>query len=148
MKRWRDVLCVMSVALPFILAGGCVSGHASLGPFHEVGRGPTMDDRVRILWVNAHEEADRVRIQGAVQRQSHTSYPIRTHVDVVVTGADGRPLQRVWTREISVSRRVPGKGPDWTAFEVTLAGKLPAGSTIQVASHNGTHSAEPEPGEP
>ena len=147
MKRSDERWYWVGAVLMSMLACGCGSCPARRGASLKVGRGPTMDDRVRIIWVDAHERSDRVWLHGAVQRQSHTSYPIQTHVDVLVTGADGRLLQRTWTREISVSRRVPGKGPDWTAFEVTLPGKLPAGSTIQVASHDGTHPAEPQPGE-
>jgi hypothetical protein len=133
---------VMSMAIGASLAGGCQSGHASPGFCREVVKGPALDSRVRVLRIDARQKVDRVLIHGAVQRQSHTSYPIQTHVDVTVTGADGKILLRSRTQDIFVSRRVPGKGPDWTGFDVILPGRIPADATIQATCHNGPHKPD------
>jgi hypothetical protein len=130
-------LTVMAVLS--LWAAGCASSQARPGASLKVIRGQSLDHRVRILWIDAQPKGDRIRVHGAVQRLSHTRTPIQTHVDLVVTSADGTPLQRSWSQDLFVAGRTPGKGPDWTAFDMTLPGDLPAGATLQAACHNGPH---------
>jgi hypothetical protein len=139
------VFSLTVTAVLSLLAAGCASSQARPGASLKIIRGQSLDHRVRILWIDAQPKGDRIRVHGAVQRLSHTRTPIQTHVDLVVTSADGTPLKRSWSQDLCVAGRTPGKGPDWTGFDMTLPGDLPAGATLQAVCHNGTHETPQAP---
>jgi len=118
---------------------GCTANRVSLVDESLVSVKNQGSEKAEILWTDVYQDGEDTLVYGALQRRSHTSYPMKTHVDVAVVSPDGAMLQEARTPDVYVTRRVPGKGIDWTRFKVRIPGTLTQGFKVNVVVHSGDH---------
>jgi len=119
---------------------GCATNRIDLADRGVVSVETVPGKRVNILWTDVYQDGEDLVIYGVVQRHSHSSYPIKTHVDVNIFAPDGTVLQQTRTPDIYVPRRLAGKGISWKRFEVRLPTTPPRGSLVRIVSHSGLHN--------
>jgi len=124
-------------AVPTVMSG-CSSNRISLVDQGVVSIEAEPSKNVRILWTDVYQDGEDIMIYGVVRRRSHTSYPLKTHVDIKVFNTDGKVLQEARTPDIYVPRRVPGKGINWKCFKLRLP-DIPENSRVQAVAHSGLH---------
>ena len=134
MLRVSTIWCLL---IGFI--SGCVTNRVSLVDESLVSVEKQGNESVEILWTDVYQDGEDTVVYGVIRRRSHTSYPIKTHVDVAIVSPDGTMLQEARTPDIYVARRVPGKGTDWTRFKIRFPGVLTQGSKVNMVVHSGSH---------
>jgi hypothetical protein len=117
---------------------GCSGSQISLVDQGIVSVEAKPSKNVGILWTDVYQDGEDIVVYGVVRRRSHTSYPLKTHVDVTILSPDGEVLQEVRTPDIYVARRIPGKGINWNRLEVRLP-DIPHNSRVQAVAHSGSH---------
>ena len=117
---------------------GCSSNRISLVDQGIVSVETKASKNVGILWTDVYQDGEDIIVYGVVRRRSHTSYPLKTHVDVTILAPDGEVLQEARTPDIYVPRRIPGKGINWKRFEVRFP-DVPQNSRVQAVAHSGVH---------
>jgi len=140
-KKLLVVVIGMCLGMLVTSIPGCATNRVDLVDQGIVSVETTPSKSVNILWTNVSRDGKETVVYGVVQRRSHTSYPIKTHVDVTVLSPDGATLQEVRTPDIYVPRRVPGKGIDSKRFEVRFP-DIPQGSKVSLVAHSGPHEDE------
>ena len=134
MLRVSTIWCLL---IGFI--SGCATNRVSLVDENMVSVEKQGNESVEILWTDVYQDGEDTVVYGVIRRRSHTSYPIKTHVDVAIVSPDGTMLQEARTPDIYVARRVPGKGTDWTRFKIRFPGALTQGSKVNMVVHSGSH---------
>jgi hypothetical protein len=141
MKMKRLGLAVgMTLGMAAIFVTGCATNRIDLVEQGIVSVETVPSKRVRILWTDIYQDGDDTVVYGVVQRRSHTSYPIRTHVDITMLSSDGKVLQEARTGDIYVARRIPDKGINWTRFRLRLPGIPVEGSKVKMVVHGRPHN--------
>jgi hypothetical protein len=92
--------------------------------------------KVKILWMDVYKDGEDIIVYGVVRRRSHTSYPLKTHVDATILSPDGKVLQEAHTSDIYVPRFVPGKGINFKRFEIRFP-DMPGNFSVQAVVHSG-----------
>jgi hypothetical protein len=142
MKMKRLGLAVgMTLGMAAMLVTGCATNRIDLVEQGIVSVETVPSKRVRILWTDIYQDGDDTVVYGVVQRRSHTSYPIRTHVDITMLSSDGKVLQEARTGDIYVARRIPNKGINWTRFRVRFPGIPVEGSKVKMVVHGHSHNS-------
>ena len=90
---------------------------------------------VEILWTDVYKDGEDIIVYGVVRRRSHTSYPLKTHVDAAILTPDGKVLREAHTPDIYVPRFVPDKGINFKRFEVRFP-DVPGNFSVQAAAHS------------
>jgi hypothetical protein len=78
--------------LPVVISG-CATNRIDLVEEGIVSVETVPSKKVKILWTDVYQDGEDFVVYGVVQRRSHTSYPIKTHVDISVTR---QSLNRKW----------------------------------------------------
>ncbi len=125
-----------------IVSSGCAANRTNLVSKGIVSVETSPSKKVKILWTRVYQDGEDFVVYGVVQRRNHTSYPIRTHVDITILAGDGTVMQETRTPDIYVSRRRPGKGISWKRFRVRLPGTPPEGSRVNMVVHGALHNAK------
>jgi hypothetical protein len=120
------------------IMSGCSGSRVSLVDQGIVSVEAKPSKNVGILWTDVYQDGEDIIVYGVVQRRSHTSYPLKTHVDVAILSPDGEVLQEARTPDVYVPRRIPGKGINWNRFEVRFPDIL-HNSRVQAVAHSGLH---------
>jgi len=121
-----------------IAASGCATNRVSLIDKGVVSLETVPNERADILWADVYVDGEDNVVYGTLQRRSHTSYPIKTHVDVTISSPDGVILEQSRTPDIYVPRRRPGKGISFKRFKSRFA-NIPTGSKVTMAVHDDPH---------
>lgn len=137
MRMFYLRLITSGILVSFI--SGCATNRVSLVDENVVSVKKQCNETVEILWTDVYQDGEDTVAYGVLQRMSHTSYPIKTHLDVAIFSPDGTMLQKTRTPDIYVARRVIGKGINWTRFEVRFPGILTMGSKVNMVVHRGSH---------
>jgi hypothetical protein len=135
----KKVLSLVAIGVLTAIISGCVTNRVSLVDENMVSVEKQGNETVEILWTDAYQDGEDTVVYGVIRRRSHTSYPIKTHADVAIVSPDGTMLQEARTPDIYVARRVPGKGIDWTRFNIRFPGMLTQGSKVNMVVHSGSH---------
>lgn len=130
----KNVLFLIWLAVSL---GGCASNRISLTDKDLVSVKTIVDKKVAILWADVYEDDKGTVVYGVLQRRSHTSYPLKTHVNVTILSANDTILQEGNTPDIYVPRRIVGKGIDWKRFKVRFPNRIAEGSKIIIAIYSG-----------
>jgi len=136
------VSSLIAIGVLTTITSGCVTNRVSLVDENMVSVEKQGNETVEILWTDVYQDGEDTVVYGVIRRRSHTSYPIRTHVDVAIVSPDGTMLQESRTPDIYVARRVPGKGIDWTRFNLRVPGVLAQGSKVKMVVHMGSHRGQ------
>lgn len=137
-NKFRSVAIRIFLAVLAIVVPGCIANRVDLVDKGDVLVDVVPSERVDILWADVFRDDDGIKICGVVQRRSHTSHPIKTHVDVTIVSPNGATLQEARTPDIHVPKRVPGKGANFEHFEVRFSDIVP-GSKAKLVVHSGQH---------
>jgi len=135
----RKVLRLIAIGVLTAIISGCVTNRVSLVDENMVSVEKQGNETVEVLWTDVYQDGEDTVVYGVIRRRSHTSYPVKTRVDVAILSPDGTMLQEARTPDIHVARRVPGKGIDWTRFNVRFPGMLTQGSKVNMIVHSGSH---------
>ncbi|MFB0553258.1 MAG: hypothetical protein ACETWQ_08085 [Phycisphaerae bacterium] len=139
MKRKFFVVAIgMCLGMLATVIPGCATNRVDLVDQGIVSVETKPSKRVNILWTDVYRDGEDIVIYGVVQRRSRTSYPIKTHVDVIIFFPDGTILQEARTPDIYVPRRIPGKGINWKRFELRFPEISPS-SKIRFVAHEDLH---------
>ena len=141
-KKILSLVIAMVFGILTIVISGCTANRTNLVDKGIVSVETVPSKKVRILWTRVYQDGEDFVVYGVVQRRNHTSYPIRTHVDITVLAGDGTIRQQARTQDIYVSRRRPGKGINWTRFRVRLPGQPAQGSRVNMVVHSAAHNAK------
>ena len=136
-KKILSLVIAMVIGILTLVISGCAANRADLVDKGIVSVETSPSKKVKILWTRVYQDGEDFVVYAVVQRRNHTSYPIRTHVDVTILAPDGKILQEARTPDIYVSRRRPGKGINWTRFRVPLSGQPVEGSKANIVVHSG-----------
>jgi len=133
----NSLFIAFAVALSAAIApiSGCSSNRNSLIGQGIVSVETKPSKNVRILWTDVYRDGEDIIVYGAVQRCSHTSYPLKTHVDVTILTPDGTIVQEVRTQDIYVPKHISGKGINWERFEVHFT-DIPENFRVQAVVHS------------
>jgi hypothetical protein len=137
-KFWTIALGIGFGTLTATISG-CATNRIDLADKGIVSVETVPSKRVNILWTDVYQDGEDILVYGVVQRLSHTSYPIKTHVDITILSPDGMVLQEARTPDIYVPRRIPGKGISWERFQVRFPDIPPQGSRVNMVVHGGKH---------
>jgi hypothetical protein len=137
-SKFLSIAFVVALSAATRIMSGCGGSRVSLVDQGIVSVETKASKNVGILWTDVYQDGEDIIVYGVVQRSSHTSYPIKTHVDVTILSPDGEVLQEVRTPDILVPRRIPGKGINWKRFEVRFP-DIPHNSRVQAVAHSGLH---------
>ena len=135
----EEVLSLIAIGVLTTIISGCVTNRVSLVDQDIVSVEKQGNETIEILWTDVYQDGEDTVVYGVIRRRSHTSYPIKTHVDVAIVSPDGTMRQEARTPDFYVARRVPGKGIDWTRFNVRFPGMLTQGSKVNMIVHGGSH---------
>ncbi len=138
-KRLSATIVALWFSVLPVVISGCGGNLVSLQDKNFVQVETMPSERVKILWTDVYQDGEDILVYGVVQRLSHTSYPIKTHVDITILSPDGTVLQEARTPDIYVPRRIPGKGINWERFQVRLPDIPPQGSRVNMVVHSGSH---------
>ncbi len=141
-KKVLSLVIAMVFGILTIVTSGCAANRIDLVDKGIVSVETAPSKKVKILWTRVYQDGEDFVVYGVLQRRSHTSYPIRTHVDVTILAGDGTIRHEARTPDIYVSRRRPGKGINWTRFRMRLPGTLAEGSRVNMAVHSALHNAK------
>lgn len=140
-RRPYAVVIGMFLGMFATVVPGCATNRVDLVDQGIVSVETTSSKSVNILWTNVSRDGKETVVYGAVQRRSHTSHPIKTHIDIAISSPDGKILEEARTLDIDVPRRIPGKGANFKRFELRFS-DIPPGSEINVVVHGGSHESE------
>lgn len=132
-------MIVVTLSTAAMLATGCATNRIDLVDEGIVSVDTVPSKRVKVLWTDVYQDGEDFVVYGVVQRLSHTSYLIKTHVDITILSPDGTVLQEARTPDIYVPTRIPGKGINWERFQVRLPDIPPQGSKVGMVVHSGSH---------
>ena len=141
-KKVLSLVIAMVFGIMTIAVSGCNTNRTDLVDKGIVSVETSPSKKVKILWTRVYQDGEDFVVYGVVQRRNHTSYPIRTHVDITILAGDGTIRHDTRTRDIYVSRRRPGKGINWTRFRVRLPGTPAEGSRVNMVVHSALHNAK------
>jgi hypothetical protein len=139
-KKILTLVVAMVLSMLTAVISGCAGNRISLVDQGAISVETKPSESVRILWTDVYQDGEDIIVYGAVRRRSHTSYPLTTHVDVMILAPDGEVLQEARTQDIYVPRRIPGKGVNWKRFEARFSSMPPQGSLVRLVSHSGLHN--------
>ena len=98
------------------------------------------DSKAHIAWSSVYQENGQTVVRGVLRRNDTVGYPLLTHVDAAIVGADGKVASEGKSAGVKVARRNIRRGyKSFERFEVRIPGKLAAGSVVRLTSHAGTH---------
>jgi hypothetical protein len=138
-KKLSAVTVTLGFSVLPVVISGCATNRTDVVEKGSVSVETVSSKKVKILWTDVYQDGEDFAVYGVVQRGSHTSYPIKTHVDITILSPDGTVLQEARTPDTYVPRRIPGKGISWERFQVRFADIPPQGSRVNVVVHSGKH---------
>ncbi|MHC4478221.1 MAG: hypothetical protein ACYTEL_21495 [Planctomycetota bacterium] len=141
-KEALSLLIAVAFGMLSIGISGCATDRVDLVKEGIVSVQTVPSKKVKILWTDVYQDGGDTVVYGALQRRSHTSYPLSTHVDIGIISPDGTTLHEIRTPDIHVARRIPGKGINWTSFRVRIPGSVPKRSKIEMVVHYSRHEDE------
>ena len=98
------------------------------------------DSKAHIAWSSVYQENGETVVRGVLRRNDKVGYPILTHVDAAIVGADGKVIGQGQSAGVKVARRNIRRGyRSFERFEVRIPGKVAAGSVVRLTSHAGAH---------
>jgi hypothetical protein len=98
------------------------------------------NSKAHIAWSTVYTENGETVVRGVLRRNDKVGYPILTHVDAAIVGADGKVIGQAKSAGVKVARRNLRRGyRSYERFEVRIPGKIAAGSVVQLTSHAGAH---------
>ena len=140
MNRILSVTTIISaLGMAALFIGGCATNRVDLVDKGLVSVETVPSEKVKILWTDVYLDGEETIVYGVIQRRSHTSYPLRTHVDVTVYSSEGKTLHEARTQDIYVPGRIPGKGISWKRVKIRLPEIPPQNSMISMTVHSGEH---------
>ena len=79
-------------------------------------------------------------VRGVLRRNDRVGYPISTHVDAAVIGADGKVIGEGRSAAVKVARRMVRRGyKSFERFEIRIPGAAARGALVRLTSHAGGH---------
>ncbi|MHC4645871.1 MAG: hypothetical protein ACYTBJ_10225 [Planctomycetota bacterium] len=138
-KRLSTAIVTIGFGVLSAIISGCATNRTDLVDEGIVSVETVPSERVKVLWTDVYQDGQDWVVYGVLHRRSQTSCPIRAHVDISILSADGTILEEARTEEIHVAGHVPGKGINWTPFQVRFPGSPPKNSNVRLVVHDGLH---------
>jgi len=132
------LICCVLCSLLVACSGSKPVNLAATGELHVVSQpAPLVEMPVPAVV----RESDVIEITGVVRRKPGVDGPVPGHVDLVFVDSRGQTLAKL--RLNWVPRQIPASGAREAAYSVRYGWLPPAGSTLQVAYHEGPDFSPP-----
>jgi|GEM_PF-3424956 len=95
--------------------------------------------RARVVWAEAYRHGNNLVLHGALQQSQNNNQPVPTHLDITLLDAAGQIVAEHISPIIYVPRRIPGHGPNFRHFDVTIDSVPLKAQTVRALLHDTPH---------
>jgi hypothetical protein len=127
------------ILLSVLALAGCSANPQSMAGDNRISIEKQNSEKVKILWSDVYLEDGRTWVHGVLKQQNQYASAVKIHVDIQVLSEDSSVHYETISDDLYVPRKQFGKGPNWVRFKVRLSEDIPAGSTVNLKIHSGTH---------
>jgi hypothetical protein len=140
-KKLPLITAMILLSMLPIINSGCGTNRIDLADNGTVSVEKVPSQNVKILWTSVYQDGEDLVVYGTVRRYGYSSYPMKTHVDIIIFSPDGTILQERQTKDICVPIRRPGRGISFARFRERFAVLAEGGSKVKIVCHSQSHDS-------
>jgi len=128
----------LALGLIAIAVLGCTANRVALTDTDLLTLENQSASKVYIAWSDACKQDEGFVITGVLRRRDHVGLPIKAHVDITISSADGQVIDQARSSDIYISKKTTGKFSPFKRFSVHFPDLPPSGASAVLTAHTGT----------